>query len=587
MDPVLDYIQDKGWEHRLEGDEVILKRCVYCGRETWKLYVNRKNRLYQCFRASCGVKGHISALKKHVGDVIEIEGLHLEEEKTVDFSQRTEESYHRLLESEDWIRYLDDHGITLDAINRFKLGIHKNRKNFWLVYPSFIKGIPSYIKYRILPFEKELSTSEKERGLTKFSREKGAPSILFNQDALAEYDDIIVTEGERDAITLLMNGYKNVVGTTGGAGTLKSEWYDVLKEKTSIYLAFDSDEAGQKGARDSWASRLGFGKCFNILLPEHTKDVTEFFMEGNLKEEFDGLMLAAQPFDVPGIKPLMTILQEMRNLPEEEPVLPTPWESANSLIDGGFRAGELITLSAPPGIGKTTMALQMSSLIAHRQKKPVLFFCQEMTYEKLARLFVCHSLDIPFYSFKPREDVELRMMEFNDTPIFFGYSPRITPTQIQQTFLETRDRFGIEFFVFDNLHTLIREHDKVTERIGAASKMFKDLAMEMRVPILLIAQPRKMEEDQVMFYYSIKGSSDIPADSDMVILLHRNRTKNPETASEIDDDQLEIEYVSKRSTTFESKTRFIVDKAREAAGGECQLHFDTSLRQFYSEDVGL
>jgi 5S rRNA maturation endonuclease (ribonuclease M5)/archaellum biogenesis ATPase FlaH len=583
MDPVLDYIQDKGWEHQLSGDEVILKRCVFCGRETWKLYVNRKSRLYQCFRASCGVKGHISTLKKHVGDVIAVEGLALEEVPEVDFTERAEESYHKLIESDQWIRYLDDHGITIDAINRFKLGLHKQQKNFWLVYPSNKKGKAAYIKYRLLPFEKALTDAEKERGLTKFRREKGAPSILFNQDALDEFEEVIVTEGERDAITLLMNGFDNVVGTTGGAQTLKTEWYDALKEKTKIFLAFDSDEAGQKGARDSWASRLGFGKCYNIQIPEETKDITEFFMAGNTAEDFNTYLSTAQPFEITGIKPLLTILNEMRNMPEEEPVLPTPWESVNKLIDGGFRAGELITMSAPPGIGKTTMALQMSSLIAHRRKKPVLFFCQEMTYEKLARLFVCHSLDIPFYTFSIG-DVEIRAIEFQDTPIYFGYSPRITPTQIQQTFLETRDRFGIEFFVFDNLHTLIREHDKVVERIGAASKMFKDLAMEMKVPILLIAQPRKMELDEVMYYYSIKGSSDIPADSDIVILLHRNRTK--ETEITVVEGE-EVEHTGWRSATFESKTRFIVDKSRESAGGECKLHFDTSLRQFYSEDVGL
>jgi 5S rRNA maturation endonuclease (ribonuclease M5) len=585
MDPVLDYIQDKGWEHQLSGDEVILKRCVFCGRETWKLYINRKNRLYQCFRASCGVKGHISTLKKHVGDVIEIQGMEVAEEPEVDFTDRTEESHHRLLESEEWIRYLDDHGITLDAINRFKLGFHKHQKNFWLVYPSFNSGVPAYIKYRLLPFEKELTETEKSKGISKFWREKGAPSILFNQDALDEHDDIIVTEGERDAITLLMHGYSNVVGTTGGAQTLKPEWYDVLKEKNKIFLAFDSDEAGQKGARDSWATRLGFSKCYNIKIPETAKDVTEYFMQGHLKEDFDVFIQGAEPFDVPGIRPLLAIMKDMTLIPEEEPVLPTPWETANNLIGGGFRAGELITLSAPPGIGKTTMALQMSSRIAHRMKKPVLFFCQEMTYDKLARLFVTQSLDLPFYNFNPREDAGLRMMEFNDTPIYFGYSPRITPTQIQQTFLETRDRFGIEFFVFDNLHTLIREHDKVTERIGAASKMFKDLAMEMGVPILLIAQPRKMEQDQVMFYYEIKGSSDIPADSDIVLLLHRNRTNEAEIVEGEEDG--EVSTGGWRSTTFESRTRFIVDKAREAAGGECRLHFDTAHRQFYSEDVGL
>ena len=568
MDPVLDYVEEKGWEYQLQGEEVILKRCVFCGRETWKLYINRKNRLFQCFRASCGIKGHLSKIKKHMGDVIELEGFTPEETPEVDFQTLVDECNMALLENEQMLRYLDDHGITLEAINRFKLGIRKANKQLWLLYPSMIDGVPRYVKYRLLPFDKQLTDKEKDSGLTKFKREKGAPSILFNQDAIAKNDTIIVTEGERDAITLLMLGYENVVGTTGGAGTLKTEWYDALLETKSIYLAFDSDEAGNNGV-ETWASRLGYGRCMKIVVPKQYKDITEYFMAGHSAEDFDHLIARAEEFDIGGVKSIMSILKNMADNPEPPPAIPTPWENVNLLIDGGFRRGELITLSAPPGTGKTTLALQISSMIASKQKRPVLFFCQEMTYDQLVRLFVCHSLDKTWQSFR-REDAELISMQFEDVPIYFGYSPRITTEQVMHTFLEARARFGIEFFVFDNLHTLIREHDKVTERIGAASKMFKDLAMEMQVPILLIAQPRKMERDEVMFYYEIKGSSDIPADSDLVFLLHRGRMPT-------DDD------TGMRAATFMPETRFIVDKSRESAGGECRLLFDMNYRQFYVE----
>jgi len=568
MDPVLDYVEEKGWEYQLQGDECVLKRCVFCGRETWKLYINRKSRLFQCFRADCGMKGHISKIKKHMGDVIELEGFTKKEEPEVDFQTLVDECHMALLENEQMLRYLDDHGITLEAINRFKIGVRKANKNMWLLYPSMIDGTPRYVKYRLLPLEKKLTEAEKASGLTKFKREKGAPSILFNQDAVSKHDTIIVTEGERDAISLLMMGYENVVGTTGGAGTLKTEWYDALLETENIYLAFDSDEAGNAGV-ETWASRLGYGRCKKVVLPKHVKDVTEYIMEGNTADDFDALLSNAEEVDIGGVKSIMSILRNMADNPEPPPALPTPWEGVNMLVDGGFRAGELITLSAPPGVGKTTLALQISSLISSKHKKPVLFFCQEMTYEALVRLFVCHALDKTWQSFR-REDAELISMQFEDVPIYFGYSPRITTEQVMHTFLEARARFGIEFFVFDNLHTLIREHDKVTERIGAASKMFKDLAMEMRVPILLIAQPRKMERDEVMFYYEIKGSSDIPADSDLVFLLHRGRMTTDEDTGQ-------------REATFNPATRFIVDKSRESAGGECRLMFDMNYRQFYEE----
>ncbi|MHA2220347.1 MAG: bifunctional DNA primase/helicase, partial [Candidatus Hodarchaeales archaeon] len=387
-------------------------------------------------------------------------------------------------------------GAFLEAINRFKLGIRKVNKNMWLVYPSMINDIPEYVKYRILPFDKEITTAEKEAGLTKFKREKGATSILFNQDALDKFDDVIVTEGERDAISLLMSGYENVVGTTGGAQTLKPEWFDVLKDKEKIHLVFDADEAGQKGAKEVWASRLGYGKCYNVVLP-NDMDLTEYFMEGNATEDFNALLSQAKTFNIPGVRPIISILREMADDPIEDHYFPTPWGNVNTLLGGGIRNGV---------------------------NKPTLFFCMEMSFYQLVRLYVCQCLDKPWKDFR-KEDALLFSMQFGDVPIYFGYAPRITPLQIQQTFLEARDRFGIELFVFDNLHTLIREHDHVTERIGAASKMFKDLAMETNSIVLLIAQPRKMEKDEIMHYYVIKGSSDIPADSDIVCLLHRNRTK--------------------------------------------------------------
>jgi archaellum biogenesis ATPase FlaH len=580
INPVLDYVDEKGWQYRLSGDELIIKDCPYCGKRDWKFYINQKTRLFLCFHASCATKGHISKLKKHVGDVVEIESIPKAPRET-DFTQLVDNCHMMLLENETTIRYLDDCGITLEAINRFKLGIRKVNKNMWLVYPSMIEGVPEYVKYRLLPFNRELTAGEKETGLTKFKREKGATSILFNQDALALYDDIIVTEGERDAITLLMAGYENVVGTTGGAQTLLPQWYDVLKEKEKISLVFDADEAGQKGAKDSWASRLGYGKCHNIVLPDGM-DITEYFMEGHTVEEFNALLGASHVFNIPGVKSIISVLRDMSNNPIEAPYYPTPWSGVNRLLGGGFRNGEMVTLSAPPGVGKTTLALQISSLYAYKLAKPTLFFCMEMSFDQLVRLFVSQSLDRPWSQFR-REDALLFSMQFEDVPIYFGYAPRIKPLQIQQTFLEARDRFGIEFFVFDNLHTLIREHDHVTERIGAASKMFKDLAMETNTIVMLIAQPRKMEKDAVMHYYEIKGSSDIPADSDIVCLLHRNRTKE-EKKIEGDIEDYNVNWNSTRVATFENRTRFIVDKVRESAGGECRLKFDGTYRQFYSED---
>jgi len=53
------------------------------------------------------------------------------------------------------------------------------------------------------------------------------------------HEEIIIVEGEPDAIILLQAGYENVVGLTCGARTFKPEWYDLLKDKKKLWLALD------------------------------------------------------------------------------------------------------------------------------------------------------------------------------------------------------------------------------------------------------------------------------------------------------------------------------------------------------------
>jgi len=56
----------------------------------------------------------------------------------------------------------------------------------------------------------------------------------------------------------------------------------------SVLLCYDPDEAGQKGAK-SLAKRLGYNRCFNIVLPNN-HDVNEFFNNGGDAQGFHRIM---------------------------------------------------------------------------------------------------------------------------------------------------------------------------------------------------------------------------------------------------------------------------------------------------------
>ena len=98
---------------------------------------------------------------------------------------------------------------------------------------------------------------------------------------------------------LIQEGIENAIGATTGSGSFDPEWVDLLKDLEKIYIVYDADEPGQKGAR-SLAKRLGYNRCFNIELPAG-QDVNDFFSNGHDIFDFQKLVQKAYKFYLPGV----------------------------------------------------------------------------------------------------------------------------------------------------------------------------------------------------------------------------------------------------------------------------------------------
>ena len=161
--------------------------------------------------------------------------------------------------------------------------------------------------------------------------------------------------------------------------------------------------------------------------------------------------------------------------------------------------------------------------------------------------------------------------EYEDLPLYFGYSKKITPDIFYNTMKEARNRYGIRIGVFDNLQRMVRS-DKESD-IGVASGIMKDIAMDLNIMLIVISQPRKMNSEDDPTYDVLKGSSAIPADADEVILMHRKRMLDAKVSGK---------------GNFSPITKIIVDKSRFARGGRCNLFFEGELSRFRevkSEDI--
>jgi len=487
-----------------------------------------------------------------------------DEQVTVPRPETADRFHTALLADQDALEYAKSRGLSLEAITAFKLGLEidpQGRK--WLAIPQYEKDRLVNIKFRSLP------PAEKT-----FRRISGCRSILFNSDAIEGAQEVLITEGEIDAMTLWVNGFKNVVGVTTGAGSFDPAWIDQLEDVPKIYLVYDPDEPGQKGAREA-ARRLGYDRCFNIVLPDGL-DVNELFKAGRDAADFQVLVDSARQFDIAGIVSFQDGLEAFsanlaRNGGAEESGLMTGFGPIDRIIKTGFQAGDLVIISAPPKIGKTSLSLQIATFNA-QQDIPALFYCLEMRPDKIIKKIVQAEARSEEIGLKEIQSVRA---VFTGKPLYLGYSlfkPDLD--EILGTLKAAVRRYGLKLIVFDHLHFLCRSISNQVQEVGLAVQGFKFLAEEMEIPVILIAQPRKTDPDAIMTAQDLKDSSSIFSDCDHLIILHRDRERTGSAGKAFQDG------VQGLSRAYSPHTLIRVEASRYNAGGETFLYFHGKYSRF-------
>jgi len=558
---IVGYLNEKSLVHKISGKEAILV-CPNCGKE--KLYINIQTGAYHCFRCevmepgNAFAKGHFSKIMEFFGDILPIKSFaeRLDIQKPeLDFTALADNLHSTIFENKKALRYLTQRGFTEDTIRMFKLGYLYRYNQDWVSIPAYENGVCKLLKYRQIP---------PEINMDKYIREPGGKTILFNGDCLNDYDEIYLCEGEFDCIALIQNGYDNAVTGTAGAGSLLPEYYDKLITKSKITLILDSDPVGQNAARDTWATRLGLNRCWNVLLPEGY-DINQFLIDKS-KDDFDKVIKNAKQFKIDGIYSLNEALYELYRKSKGEIVekYSLPWNNVNKLLGGGLSRTHLTVLGGISGAGKTSMALQVAYHFAIVHNIPSLFYCMEMMPEMLAMKIIQMHYNQPFDSVNLSECLTAAE-ELKDLQTYFGFSSKVNPANFYNTVRLARDRLGIGLVVFDNIQRLCRTGEE--HIMAQASGVFKDIAMDFNVMMLLISQPRKRNSEAAPTYDDLKGSSAIFQDSDETILIHRIR-----------------EFSDEGNSSFQSKTQVIVDKSRFSAGGRTELEFLGDLSKFIEKE---
>jgi len=242
------------------------------------------------------------------------------------------------------------------------------------------------------------------------------------------------------------------------------------------------------------------------------------------------------------------LANKIKNMPVE-PKVSTCRPEIDQIFDGGFQNGELIILSGPTKNGKTVYSQNMSFLQASNNI-PVIWFSYEMSWQELTRKFM-------------EMDWENVMMDCPaKVPLYYPIDNRNSSMDwFRKKIYEAKEKFGAKMVYIDHLHYLIPLTEKgnnLSFSIGKIIRELNGIAVEMEIPILLIAHTKKIEVDKMPDINSLKDSSSIAQESDAVLILWRERKKSGSAESVTDyyDDVMDDEiYTGRTIVSIEANRR--------------------------------
>ena len=215
-------------------------------------------------------------------------------------------------------------------------------------------------------------------------------------------------------------------------------------------------------------------------------------------------------------------------------------------ITTGFKGGQLIVLAARPGVGKTTLALNIAYNISLASKLPVLFFSLEMTNQELLLRIICSGSFLEAskiqrgnFDTKEMNKIYETFQTLTSSFLYFDDSPTLTAWEFKQR----SRRFNLSMknlnlkpglIIVDYLQLMTMEGKRYENRqteVAAISRNLKAIAKELNVPVLALSQMNRSVEqrgkDHKPQLSDLRESGAIEQDADMVLFLHREEIYNP------------------------------------------------------------
>jgi len=352
---------------------------------------------------------------------------------------------------------------------------------------------------------------------------------------------LVVTEGEIDAMSVAqaLNLTWPVVSVPSGAmGAAKAiaanlEFVNGFEE---VVFMFDMDAPGQEAAT-ACAALLSPGRAKIATLP--LKDANEMLKADRIKE-INTAVWEARVVRPDGIVSGAELWEAVsKNL---EVGIPYPWSALNEKLYG-LRRGELVTLSAGTGVGKSAVCAELAYHLAMTHGLKVGYIALEESVASAALRFMSIHVDKPLHLPAHGVSDADKQKAFADTlgtgrVFFYDHFGSIDSPNLLNKMRYMVRALGCDFLVLDHLSIVVSgmELDGDERRmLDFTMTALVSLVQEVNCGMLLVShlsRPKGTahEEGGQTSLSQLRGSAAIGQLSHAVIGLERNQQAETEEA---------------------------------------------------------
>ena len=255
-------------------------------------------------------------------------------------------------------------------------------------------------------------------------------------------------------------------------------------------------------------------------------------------------------------------------------------------MTNGLHGGELIVLAARPGVGKSTMAMNIVENVA-KAGKTVAVYSLEMSNEQIVERLLSSMSGVPLKFIKngqlpcgESDFTKLRIAQdiiSSAMNVYGNDYANIRPSEIASQCRRLKAQHGLDLIVVDYIQLMNSDVKDANQgrqnEVASITRALKLIAKELNVPVIALSQLKrdaeirniKGEKTGEPVLSDLRESGAIEQDADIVLFIHREQ--NEQTGS--------------------TKHSLIVAKHRNGELGTIPVHMLGKIVRFVDDELSL